>query len=422
MDIPRPNEARKRRRRRIAYSLAGLLVLVLITVGLSRLDPAAPSVEKNSVHFGTVRRGEFLRQVRGPGTLVPEQIQFVQVDTDGRVERILVLPGAEVEPDTILMELSNPELKQAAFDAEWLLEAAKAQMTRLKVQLESDRLSQESAAATLKAEFTLAQLEAEADEALAKDGLVADLAAKRTRSRADELGARYQIEKKRIEIGQQSTEAQLAVQEAEIKKMNALVEMKRRQVEALRVRAGISGVLQQIGDLAPLQIGQRVTPSATLAKIVQPSRLKAEIRIAETSAKDVMIGQTATVDIRTGVIIPGKVIRVHPAPVQGSVTVEVKLEGELPRGARPDLSVDGVVELERLTSVLYVGRPMHGPEHSTVGIFKVIENGRAAERVTVKLGRTSVSFVEVIEGLNDGDQIVLSDMSNWDAHSRLRLN
>lgn len=420
MDIARPDQARKRRRRRLLLIFVGALVIAGVTVGLSQLKPAAPTVEKSSIWMDTVKRGQMLRQVRGNGTLVPEQIQFVQADTDGRVERILVLPGAEVQADTILLELSNPELKQAAFDAEWELKAAEAQLTKLKVQLESERLTQKAATASLKSDSEQAKLEAEADENLSKRGLVALLTARRTRARADDLTARLLIEEERLKISAQSVQAQLAVQEAEVQKMRAMRELKLRQVEALRVRAGIDGVLQQIGDTMTLQVGQRVTPSATLAKIVQPAKLKAEIKIAETQAKDVQIGQIAAIDTRNG-IIPGRVVRVDPSVLNGTVTVDVKLEGDLPRGARPDLSVDGTIELERLDDVLYVGRPVQGQPESTVSVFKVINGGKEAVRVAVKLGRSSVSTIEVLEGLQSGDQVVLSDMSAWDNHERVKL-
>lgn len=421
MDIARPDQSRKRRRKRLLLALGGLAAISLITLGLSRLKPAAPTMEKGSVLLDVVKRGEMLRQVRGNGTLVPEQIQFVQAETDGRVERILVLPGAEVKPDTILMELSNPQLKQDAFDAEWQLKGDEAQLTKLKVQLESDRLTQKSAIATLKSDYEQARLVAEADENLAKGGLVAILTAKQSRAKADDLQARLEIENERLKISEDSTQAQLAAQQATIEKDQALLRLKRGQVEGLRVRAGIDGVLQQIGDLVTLQVGQRVTPTATLAKIVQPSKLKAEVKIAETQAKDILIGQVAEIDTRNG-IIPGHVTRVDPAVINGTVTVDVKLEGALPKGARPDLSIDGTIELERLEDVVYVGRPVQGQAESTVSIFKVTDGGRGAVRVPVKLGRSSVGSIQILEGLQPGDQIILSDMSAWDSYERLRLN
>jgi HlyD family secretion protein len=400
--------------------VAVVAVLGAVTVGLSRLKPASPTVEKSSVWTDTVKRGRMLREVRGNGTLVPEQIQFVQADTDGRVERILVLPGAEVKPDTILLELSNPELKQAAFDAEWQLKAAEAQLTKLKVQLDSERLTQKAATATLKSDGEQVKLEAQADENLAKRGLVGSLTAKRSRAKADDLAARLQIEEERLRISEDSAHAQLAVQQADLEKARALLALKRKQVEGLQVRAGINGVLQQIGDTVTLQVGQRVTPSATLAKIVQPSKLKAQIKVAETQARDILIGQAASIDTRNG-IIPGKVSRVDPSVQNGTVTVDVNLEGALPRGARPDLSVDGTIELERLEDVLYVGRPVQGQAGSAVGIFKVVDGGAGAIRVPVKLGRNSVSTIEVLQGLEAGDTVILSDMSAWDSHEKVRL-
>jgi len=421
MDIARPDQARKKRRRRLLLGAAALLLIALVTVGLSQLKPAAPTVEKASVWTDTVKQGQMLRQVRGNGTLVPEQIQFVQAETDGRVERILVLPGAEVKADTVLLELSNQQLKQDVFDAEWQLKGAEASLKKLKVQLESERLTQKAQIASLKLDLTQSTLEAEADEALAKRGLVASLTAKRSRAKADELFSRLEIEEERLRISEDSVKAQVAVQQADLEKVGALLALKRRQLAALHVVAGIDGVLQQIGDTVMLQVGQRVTPSATLAKIVQPTKLKAEIKIAETQAKDILIGQVASIDTRNGVIA-GRVVRVDPAVLNGTVTVDVKLEGALPKGARPDLSVDGTIELERLENVLYVGRPVQGQPDSTVGIFKLIEGGKNAVRTTVKLGRTSVTTIEILQGLQVGDQVILSDMSAWDNHERVRLN
>ena len=421
MDIPRPFEAQKRRRKRIAIVTGGLVVLGLVTLGLSRLEPAAPSVEKSAVWTDTVKRGPMLRQVRGNGTLVPKQIQYVQADSDGRVERILILPGAEVNADTVILELSNPELKQAAFDAEWALKGAEAQLIRLRVQLESERLSQQATLATLKSDLSQAVLDAEADEILAKDGLVPALTMKRSRAKANELQGRFELEKKRLEISADSVTAQLAVQEAEVEKYRASLELKQRQVEALHVKAGIDGVLQQIGDTQMLQVGQRVSPSATLAKVVRPSQLKAEIKVVETQAKDIQLGQVASIDTRNGVI-PGHVIRIDPAVQNGTVLVEIELDGPLPKGARPDLSVDGTIELERLNEVIFVGRMYQGQADGSISIFKLVKEGREAIRVPVKLGRSSVSTIEVVEGLQPGEQIILSDMSQWDTHERIRLN
>ena len=421
MDVPISPALRRRRqaRRWSAIVLAGV-ALAAATVGLARLHPAMPRVEKASLYFGTVQRGEMVRQVRGNGSLVPEQMQFVQAETDGRIERILVQPGALVTADTILMELSNPELEQSAFDAQWQLKAAEAQLTRLGAQLENERLSLKSTISALKAESTLAELDARVNDTLAKEKLVSALEQQRARTKADELRERYQIEEERLQASARSTDAQLAVQQAEVERARALLTRKRQQVAALRVRATVNGVLQQVGDLEPLQVGQRVTPSATLAKIVQPTHLKAVLKIVETQIRDVQVGQKAEIDTRNG-IAPGRVSRLDPAAQNGTVTVDVSLEGPLPRGARPDLNVEGVIELERLESVLYVGRPVQAQTDSTVGLFKVVDGGKAVCRQPVKLGRSSVSAVEVVAGLQAGDQVVLSDMSQWDAHERLRL-
>jgi HlyD family secretion protein len=421
MDVARPDIARRKKRRRLLLSLVAAVAVAAVTVGLSQLKPAAPTVERSSVWTDTVKRGEMLRQVRGNGSLVPEQIQFVQSETDGRVERILVKPGAQVSADTVLMELSNAELKQAAFDAEYQVKAGEAQLIKLRVQLESERLAQKAVVATLKYEAEQAGFVAEADEKLMKDGLVPNLTARQSRAKATDLQGRVEIEQERLQIAGESAKAQAAAADAELEKARALLALKKRQVAALEVRAGIDGVLQQIGDTQMLQVGQRITPSATLAKIVQPTRLKAEIKIAETQAKDVLIGQVALIDTRNG-IINGHVVRVDPAVVNGTVTVDVKLDGELPRGARPDLSVDGTVELERLEDAIYVGRPVQGQPDSTIGLFKLVDGGAGAVRVQVKLGRTSVSTVEIIQGLQVGDHVILSDMSAWDGHDRVKLN
>lgn len=419
MDIPRPDLIRARRRRRVGATFAILAVLTALTIFVLRLEPAVPKLD-SPPWVDTVKRGEMLRQVRGPGVLVPERIQYVQAETDGRVERILVQPGTEVTPETILLELSNPELKQAAFDAEWAAKAADAQLHRLEASLESERLNQLSQIATLRAEFAQAELEAEADETLARDGLVPQILRKKSRSKANDLKARVEIEERRLAFGTNSASAQLAVQQAEVEKLRALLTLKQRQVANLQVRAGILGVLQQTGEREPLQTGQRVSPASTLAKVVVPTELRADVRIPETQARDILHGQAATIDTRNGVV-PGKVQRIDPSVQNGTVRVEIQLTGPLPKGARPDLSVEGTIELERLTDVVYVGKPVQGQEESAAHLFKVIANGKEATRVPVKLGRSSVSFIEVREGLQPGDQIILSDMSQWDAHSRVRL-
>lgn len=421
MDIPRPNATRERRRRRVMVGLAGLLGLAAVTVGLSRLKPAAPTVERTAVYTDSVRRGEMLRQVRGNGTLVPEEIHWIPAITPGRIERIRVLPGATVAADSVLLELSNPEVEHAAFEAEWQLKGADAQFAKLKVQLESERLSQEALAAQFNAECSVARLDAEADAKLLKEKLVDELTAKRSQSKAEQLGLRCDLEQKRLRILAEAHQAQLTAQEADLERLRAVLELRRKQLADLRIRAGIDGVLQRLGEREQLQVGQQLLAGANVARVANPSRLKAEIKIVETQAKDVQNGQKAAIDTRNGVI-PGRVIRVDPAVQNGTVTVDVALEGPLPKGARPDLTVEGTLELERLEDVLYVGRPVQGQADSKVSLFKVVNGGREAVRTTVDFGRSSVNTIEVRAGLQVGDQIILSDMSPWDAHDRVRLD
>lgn len=417
MDIPRPDVARKRRLRRVIYGAAGIILVPLITWGLSTLKPAAPTVEKATVWPDTVKRGPMLIQVRGLGTLVPEEILWIPATTDGRVVRRFVLPGSPVTADTVVLELTNPELEQLALDAEWQLRAAQAQLNSLKAQLESQLLDQKAAAATVQSEYQQAKLNAEKDEELAKLGLGASLNVKLSKAKAEALTTRNSIEQQRLQVSSDSVKAQLDAQKARVEQLRALYELKRTQLDSLRVRAGAEGVLQEL----PVEVGQRVTAGTILAKVAQPTRLKAQLKIPETQAKDVQIGQVASIDTRNG-IIPGSVMRVDPAVQNGTVTVDVKLEGALPKGARPDLSVDGTIEIERLRDVLYVGRPAFGQPNSTVGIFKLEAGGKEATRVQVKLGRSSVNTIEILSGLQVGDQVILSDMSAWDAFNRIRLN
>jgi len=417
MDIARPDQSRVKLRRRILYSSIGVIVLLSVTLGLSRLKPAAPSVERATVWIDTVKRGPFIRQVRGSGTLVPEEVNWIPSVTEGRVDRVLVHPGTPVTADTVLLELSNPELDLSAQDAELNLKAAEAELTDLRVRLESQHLDQEASTAQVEAEHHQAKLQAEADTELGKSGLVSALNVKLSNVRATELENRAEMAKKRLEISDESNRAQMAAQQARVDQIRALAELRRAQVNALRVRAGRDGVLQQL----PVEVGQRVTPGTTLAKVAEPAHLKAELRIAETQAKDILIGQPATIDTRNGVVA-GKVSRIDPASQNGTVTVDVQMEGPLPKGARPDLSVDGAIELENLKDVLYVGRPAFGQEQSVVGLFRLGADGHDAERVQVRLGRSSVNTIEIVEGLNIGDQVVLSDTSAWDAFDRIRLN
>ncbi len=416
-----PALRRRRRMRRWLGLAASVAALGLITLGLSRLQPAAPAVEKATLYFGTVERGEMLRQVRGNGTLVPEDIRWIPTVNAGRVERILVLPGAAVKADTVLVELSNPEVNQAAFDAEWQLKGAEADSTNLCVQLDSQKLTQEAAVASAQASYRSAKLDAEVNEELARSGLVPALTVRQGQAKADELAKLLEIEQERLKISAAAATAQLAVQGAKVAQSRAQLELKRRQVEALKVRAGMDGVLQRLGDAtSPLQVGQQLAAGALVGRVANPAKLKAAIKIAETQAKDIQFGQSVEIDTRNGVL-PGHVIRIDPAVENGTVTVDVALDAALPKGARPDLSVDGTIQLERLEDVLYVGRPVQGQPDSTVGLFRVAEGGRVAVRVPVKLGRCSVSTVEIVEGLQLGDRVIVSDMSQWDASNRVRL-
>ena len=416
MDIPRHTSKRKRRLVRLLLGVSAAASILLISVALARLKPAAPTVTRSTVLIDTVKRGEMLRQVRGNGTLIPEQIRWIPAPAEGRVERILVQPGTTVSADTTLIELVNPQLEQAAVDAEFQVKAAEADLANLRVKLQSEGMTQQSTTATVQAEYNQAKLQLDTDEALAKDGLIPELNLKLSRVRVQELAHRLKIEQQRIAIGSQSVSAQVAAQQARVDQLRALARLRRSLVVALRVRAGTGGVLPPV----PVEVGQQVTPGTNLARVADPSSLKAELKVAETQAKDIQVGQRAEIDTRNGVA-QGRVIRIDPAVQQGTVTVDVALEGTLPQGARPDLSVDGTIELERLVDVLYVGRPAFGQGQSTVSLFKLEGDGRSAVRVAVKFGRSSVNAIEVVEGLKEGDQVILSDTSQWDSYNRLRL-
>jgi HlyD family secretion protein len=421
MDYQRTSEAKKRRILRAIYGTAGLFAVAAVTVGLSRLKPAAPAVPISSVWTNAVKRGSIVIEVRGTGSLVPVEMRWVRTMNDGRVEKILVMPGTAVRADTVLVELSNPTLAQAALDAEWSAQAAEAELQNLRVQLESQRLTQEAAAASLKHQWTEAELEAQADEELSKAGLVPKLVLKKSRAKADELKNRYAIEGKRLAISDDSTKAQIAVQQARVQQFQAAAKLNQQLVDSLKIRAGIDGVLQSLGDKDPLQVGQQLRQGENVARVTDPTRLKAEIRIPETQAKDIQIGQPAAVDTRNGVI-QGEVVRIDPAVQNGTVRVDICLKGQLPKGARPDLSVEGTVQLERLDDAVYVGRPVHGQADSTIRLFKLAPGGREAIKVPVKIGRSSINHVQILQGLEPGDQVIISDMSSWDEHDRIRLN
>ncbi len=416
MDKPRPSQARKKRIKRVIYGTLVLSMGLLITLGLSRLKPAAPRVDRATVYIDSVKRGEMLRQVRGLGKLVPEEIRWIAATTQGLVERIVVLPGVDVTPDTVLVELSNPDLEQSTLDVELQIQAAEADLANLRVQLESNLLNQQAGAANVAANATTARLQYEADAELAKEGLIAELNLNLSRVRAEQGAEASALEQKRLEIASKAADAQIVAQQARINQLTALHALRLSNLDKLKVRAGIFGVLQQV----PIEVGDQLSPGTRIARVAEPGRLKAELSIAETQAKDIQTGQFASIDTRNGIIL-GTVIRIDPAVLNGTVLVDVRLDGELPRGARPDLSVDGTVEIERLDDVLYVGRPAYGQANSLVGIFVLNLEGEAIRR-QVRLGRTSVSTMEIVEGLNVGDEVILSDMSAWDAFDRVQLN
>jgi HlyD family secretion protein len=417
VDIARdPAILKKKKMRQAAYAGVGVIVVVLISVALAQMKPAAPTVERATVWVDTVKRGSMIRQVRGLGTLVPEDTRWLPATTQGRVERIVLRAGAQVGPDSVILELTNPQVEQEALNARLGLQAAEANLANIRVQLQNELLTQQAQAATVQADYTQARLQAEVNEELAKEKLISELVRRQSQVRADELRTRNEIEGKRLATARESIEARIRVQQAAVDQARAIAQLNEGRLSDLKVRPGFAGVLQQV----PVEVGQQVAPGQNLARVADPSRLKAELRIAETQAKDIEIGQVAQVDTRNG-IIPGRVSRKDPAAVNGTVTVDVALTGALPRGAVPDLSVDGTVELERLENILFVGRPAFGQEQSTVGLFKLTDESGDAERVQVRLGRTSVNTIEIQSGLNVGDQVVLSDMSAWDAFDRVRL-
>ena len=417
MDIPRPEAKRKKRIRQAAIGGTVAVVLVAVTVGLGRLEPAAPSVPGDSVYTGTVRQGEMLLQVRGPGTLVPREIRWIAAQTDGRVERILVRPGAVVEPDTVLVEMSNPDLLQQTEEARFALEAAEAEFTDTELRLKSQQLDQRAALGAARTEYESTRLTAEAQKDLADEGIVPAIDYQRSVLLAEQYRVRVEIEEERIAQFGASMQAQINSQRARVDQVRNAYERRLEQVESLQVRAGIAGVLQEL----LVEEGQRTTLGANIARVARPDDLQAELRIAETQARDVQIDQFVSVDTRNG-IVEGRVVRIDPAVQAGTVQVDVELTGKLPRGARPDLSVDGTIEIERLDNVVYTGRPAYGQRNTTVGLFKLVDGGRYAVRVPVELGVMSVNSVEIMQGLVPGDEIILSDTSAWDDYDRIRLD
>jgi HlyD family secretion protein len=416
MDIARPSNARAKLIRRIILGGVAVLFIGGVSFGLTRLRPAAPSVDRATVWSDEVKRGPMLRDVRGLGTLVPEDIRWIPAQTDSRVDRWVLRPGATVKANSVIMELSDPTLQREELDAEFQLKGAEADLANLKVQVDSDLMNQKANEAAVRSDYEQARLQHEVDEKLFNEGIGSDHTRNLSKVKEEQLAIRLKLESERTAVAADSAKARLAAQQAKIDEQKALYELKKSQVDALHVRAGIDGVLQ----LVPVEVGQHVTPGTNLARVADPKKLKAEIKIAETQAKDVVIGQTATVDTRNG-IVTGHVSRVDPSVQNGTVTVDVQFEGLLPDGARPDLSVDGTVELENLKNVLYVGRPVHGASQSTISLFKLTPDGSEAVRTNVKLGRSSVNTVEILDGLQVGDRVILSDMSQWDNYDRIRL-
>jgi HlyD family secretion protein len=416
MDIARPEDKRRKRMRRLIYAGAGLLLIVVITAALARLKPAAPTVDRATVWTDTVKRGPMLREVRGLGTLVPETVWVIPAATDGRVEKCYLLPGTPAKASTVILDLSNPQLEQEALDAQYQLKGAEASYEQTKAQLQNQLMDKRTQAAAISSQYRTAEMQKDSYERLGKLGLKADLDVKTSEVQAEELAKQNDLAQQEVETFANSITAQLAVQQANIDEKRAFYELKRSQVEQLHVRAGVDGILQELD----VDVGQRVAQGTPLAKVSQPTELKAALQIAETQAKDVQIGQKASIDTHNG-IIPGHVMRIDPSVLNGTRTVDVKLDGSLPQGAVPDLSVEGTVEIERLADVLYIGRPVHGDANTTVGLFKVIDGGREAIRVPVGIGSESVNTVEVRKGLNLGDAVILSDMSAWDNYDRVEL-
>jgi HlyD family secretion protein len=417
MDIARPPEvAQQRKRRRIIIGVAVVLFLIVTTVALARLKPAAPSVDAGPLWIDTVKRGMMLRQVRGNGVLIPDEIRWVTALTDGRVERVLVQPGTAVTADTVLLELSNPQTEQAAMTADLDLRTAKAGYEVLKADLERELLAQRVVSAGVAADAAQAAMDADANEAMAKQGLISSIVLRQSKMRAETAAAREKMELQRLASTERTLAVRLDVQQAEVQRRQTMATLRRNEAVGLKVRAGVSGVLQEV----PVEVGQRITPGTNLARVADPTRLRAQLQIAETQVKDVAIGQKAEIDTRNGITL-GHVVRIDPAAKNGTVTVDVVLDQALPRGARPDMSVDGTIELERLVDVLYVGRPAFGQEQAKLSLFKLSADGTEATLTAVELGKNSVNAVEVKRGLNVGDRVVLSDMGQWDGYDRLRL-
>jgi HlyD family secretion protein len=417
MDIKRPPKSKIKKKIRTAiFIVIGVAAIGGITYALAKLQPAAPTLDRSTAVIETVKRGPMTREVHGTGTLVPQVTRWVPAPADGRVEKVLVQAGVEVGPQTVIAELSNPQMEQQAVDAEFQVKAAEADEENLKVRLESETMTQKAAIATISAQYSQAKLQLDADEVLAKQGLVADLVLKISRVAVQDLANRLRVEQERLAVSSRATKAQLNAQSSRVQQLRVLAKLKKEQVDALQVRSGTGGVLQVVS----VQVGQQVTPGLNMARVADPASLKAELRIPETQIKDVRMGQKVRVDTRNG-IIEGQVSRIDPAAREGTFTVDASLTGPLPASARPDLTIDGTIELEHLADVLHVGRPAFGQPQQTVGMFVLTADGREAERRSVTLGRNSVSEIEIVNGLREGDQVIISDTAQVDSYSRIRV-
>jgi HlyD family secretion protein len=416
MDIARPDFARKRKIRLMIYGAAAIVILPVLTLGISRLKPASPVVDRSTVWLDSVKRGEMLREVRGLGTLVPVDIRWIPAQTSARVDKIVLQSGATVKTDSVILELSDPQLQHDAIDAEYAYKASQADLANLKVQLANSLMTQKSAAADIESQYQQAKLQADVDRQLFEQQIQSEVISKKSTVAAEQLAIKEQLVLEQVKIADEAAQAQIAAQQAHLDQQRVLYELKKEQMDSLHVRAGLNGTLSAVS----VDVGQQVTPGTNLVRVADTSRLKATIQIQETQAKDVAIGQKATIDTHNGTA-EGHVTRVDAAVVNGTVAVDVSFDGKQPPDARPDLSVDGTIELERLPDILYVGRPVQGQEKSTVGLFKLLDGGKEAARVSVQLGRSSVTTIEVLRGLQVGDQVILSDMSAWDAYDRVRL-
>jgi HlyD family secretion protein len=420
MDISRPDIKKKKRRQRLIWGAVAVVVVAVIGYFVTKLKPALTPVDRATIWTETVKQGPMLVQVRGPGTLVPREdsIELIPAQTEATVVRIRVLPGAKVTPETILMDLADPQLQQLLLNAELQLKQAKADFKSLQATLQSALMDKKVTAAQLNSDYAQNQLQAQTDKQLFDLGVVSGLVASASKNKAEQLTAQRQISDQQLDVNTRAIEVQLASSQTKIDQAQALYDLYRKQEDALQVRAGIDGVLSTLAT--PVQVGQHVTAGTSVAEVVQPDKLKAALNIAETQAHDIRIGQPAEVDTHNGVV-KGHVTRIDPSVLNGTRVVDVSLDGDLPAGAVPQLSVDGTVDLARLSDVLLVGRPANGTENSTISLFKLSQDGKTATRVPVKVGRASVNSIQVLEGLQAGDTVILSDMSREDATDKIRL-